>query len=265
MKKEKILVLGNGYVGSAFAAKGYTVLSRKEFEYNEKKDFRKLMRRYNPKCIINCIGRTNTRWCEESENFMEALYVNGNLPYELSGFCNYVGVKFVHMSTGCLYDRTDVSCIEDFFIAAHCNYTVTKWVGEKGCSEQDLIIRPRLLFDSRNVENNLLVRLQRFDKFSDVLDSLTSVHVLISATKALIDGEASGIFNVACDGNMSMRDIGEIVLGHKVKTIEVNELRRRAALYLVNNRMNLDKLRPYYSPPNLKDEIRQACFHMPRL
>lgn len=260
--KNKTLVLGRGFLGKAFEKKGFEVWGKDKFffdnelgEYETNQQLHRLkVWEYN--VIINCIGKSNTRWCEKPENWEEALFVNGSIPRCLSKYCGQKNKKFVHISTGCLYDRNDVPQKETDFTATHCNYTLTKLVGEKGCSlEDDLIIRPRLYFGDFEDRNNLLCKLPRFERFLIEQNSYTSVHVIVDAVSALLEAEQTGIFNVACEGFASIEEMtGWIGLPSREKITE-KELHEKEGLYLVNNTMDITKLQKFYQPPKLKDEI----------
>jgi dTDP-4-dehydrorhamnose reductase len=257
----KVVVLGSGYLGHEFEKLHYTVLDKERFnlsqiQINDSLEFPFYMARKLDKfdVVINCIAKSNTRYCEE--NYNEAFFSNAVIPQVLSQWCNGGNKKFVQISTGCLYDRNDTPQKETDFLSAHCNYTLTKWHGEKGCDfDRDLIIRPRLFFDFSARENNLLNKIKRFDKLCDEKDSVTNVTILTKAIKILIDNECTGAYNVACDGYVSMHEIG-LLMGMKKEIISIEEIRRQQGLHLVNSIMDLSKLKKYYTPPNIIELIR---------
>ena len=255
--KNKVLVLGRGYLGREFERHGYTVwgsdspfCTKQDNKYHY--DWASLDKF---SVIINCIGKSNTRWCET--HFEEAYQTNALFVKTLSEYCHEHDIKLVHISTGCLYDRSHVPNRETDFIVAHCNYTVTKWAGEQYCLPEDLIVRPRLFFGGHVGENNLLCKLHRFEKFCTTLDSLASTLVVVEAVETLLLNEQCGIFNVGCDGFISIYDIGKLV-GISRPEMTSEELRTREKLYLVNNVMDISKLKKFYSPPHIDGEIRRC-------
>lgn len=261
---KNVLVLGSGYLGSAFKSKGYTIWGKENFNiefgmYSTFGIFCKFnaIRDYGYDTVINCIAKSDTRFCEA--NYDEAFHSNALIPTLLSIWCKDHNVKLVHISTGCLYDRNDRPQKEDGFLAAHCNYTLTKWQGEKGCDpNRDLIIRPRLFFDASSRPNNLLNKVQRFDRLCDEMDSVSSVDVVVNAVDALIQQDCTGVFNVACLGYTSMQEIGHI-MGLYKPTISIEEIRAWQKLHLVNSIMDLSKLTKFYQPPYVTDEVKR-CF-----
>lgn len=253
--KNEILVLGKGFLGQAFEKKGYEVWGKDKFRFGED-SFDSLE---NYKVIINCVAKSNTRWCEKNENWEEAFFVNTKVPGLLSKFCESKGKKLVHISTGCLYDRNDVPKKETDFIATHCRYTITKAVGEYNCNpERDLILRPRLFFGDFGNKNNLLSKLPKFDTFLTELNSYTSVHTIIGAVPPLLNAEQVGIFNVACDGNMTVKELGESIGLEGRVGITGEELCKNEGLYLVNNIMDMSKLKKFYNPPKLEKEVNRC-------
>jgi dTDP-4-dehydrorhamnose reductase len=256
----EIIVLGRGFLGLAFEKKGYKVLSKSDFFIDH--NINELYENYfinKADVIINCIGKSDTRWCEKRENFSETLWSNGLLPGILSDFCRERNKKFVHISTGCLYDDKTKLNTEDGFIAAHCNYTATKWIGEKKCNpDRDLIIRPRLYFGDFAHKNNLILKMMKFSKFLDEKNSFTSVHVIVDAIEKLIRENQYGIFNLSCDGSMTIYELAEIIGLSGIK-IKEKDLHDSEHVYLVNNVMDISKVKKFYNPPLLKDEFLR-CF-----
>jgi len=256
----KTLVLGRGFLGKAFEQAGFEVWGKENFQLLRPETWSTQM--YMGKMgeydtIINCIGKSNTRWCEKRENFQEAMFSNGVLPGILSDWCAENGKRFVHVSTGCLYDEEGWAQGEDEFLAAHCQYTLTKWVGEVGCRDVDLILRPRLYFGDTEDRNNLLCKLPGFTQFVDEYNSYTSVNVIVEATVALLTAKQTGVFNVACQGAATVRKMAQWI-GLKSDGISGKRLRDREGLYLVNNVMNVSKLMEFYTPPWLLDEVMRC-------
>lgn len=256
--KNKIIVLGRGYLGSEFAHQGYEVWGKDKFIIPSSIDSLKVyLDEYDT--VINCIGKSNTRWCEKRENVLETLRVNAKFPAMLSMYCRINNKKFVHISTGCLYDEyTPQPCKETSFLVAHCNYTISKWIGELGCNPiRDLILRPRLYFSGTPDKNNLLCKIPKFTSFLTDMNSFSRTTDIVAATRSLLDNNQSGVFNVACDGCLSVWDISQLIGVGDFNNPKINghELRIRENLYLVNNVMDIQKLKQFYQPPTIKEAV----------
>lgn len=81
----RIIVLGRGFLGRAFANKGFVVWGKEQFRPESN-----LKRLDEFDVVINCIGKSDTRWCET--NFEEAFYSNALVTRALSGYCNMKGI-----------------------------------------------------------------------------------------------------------------------------------------------------------------------------
>jgi hypothetical protein len=101
---------------------------------------------------------------------------------------------------------------------------------------------------------NLLCKLPRFSRFVDILNSCTDITEIPKATASLIGLEQVGIFNIACDGAMSMWDIAQLV-GLKGERLSGRDLVQQEKLYLVNNIMDISKLKQFYQPVPLDEAI----------
>lgn len=255
-----IIVLGKGYLGKEFERHGFEVWGKDKLhvfpDNNLEAKLKELLNKYDT--IINCIGIANTRWCEDNNNYSETLFINGYFPGILSTFCKVNNKKLVHISTGCLYDDTTKPNTETDFIAAHCNYTSTKYVGERLCdTTRDLILRPRLFFSDIKNKNNLLCKIQKFESFTgDKLDSFTCTSTVVGATKELLQNDQVGIFNVAQIGSATIARIA-YWCNIQINSIYTAEhFRQNEGIYFVNSVMHVGKLLKYYFPSTLEDAIK---------
>lgn len=263
----KVLVLGKGYLGSEFERQGFEVWGKESSFFQEHTNkrgyfyFYDMLNDYD--VVINCISKCNTRWCENKENFDQVMDANARLPKSLSEHCGDHGIKFVHISTGCLYDNDIIENKETDFISAHCNYTVSKWIGELNCNpDKDLILRPRLLFNDELTDKNLLYRMLKFEKFTaNKLDSLTSLSCVVEATKALLEAGQTGIYNVAHEGSTTMLGIASWLGLKNLNPSTIEEIREESNIYLVNNVMDISKLKKFYQPTLLDISVK-SCYNI---
>lgn len=251
----RILILGKGYLGREFERQGFEVWGRDKFTTHgiHTPSLRKLMD-YN--AVVNCIGKADTRYCEDPANFDDIMSTNAVLPTVLSRFCDTNGIKLVHISTGCLYDAPQST--EESFIASHCLYTLSKWAGEVGCCGNDIILRPRLFYGDIRDPRNLLCKMASFDTFVyDAQDSYTDIRDIPKAVRALVNADASGVFNICSNGWGSIYALSAS-LGLEGKPISIADLRAREGLHLVNSTMDTEKLRRYYEPVDLVDSVMEC-------
>jgi len=271
MNKDKVLVLGNGMLGNAFKRHGYEVVGREAFDWDWEgmqcdvardayiHEHNKLFEPFG--VIINCIGKSDTRWCEDPANFDELMGVNAELPRYLSTVCEGSKKKFVHISTGCVYDtRGQGKAYEYGFLSAHCRYVIAKWAGECYMRDEDLIIRPRLLFDSdvARGRNNLIQKLPEFPNYLDEFNSVTSCDTIVESVGALLEVNQAGVFNVANRGTYTMYEMAK-ALGLDGGMIAQEELHQSQGLFLVNNVMDTERLEEFYCPRDTIYELKHCC------
>lgn len=260
---EKVIVLGEGFVGSTFRRLGYKVIGREV--YGDVTDiignidaFHNITDIKNADVIINCIGISDTRYCEDRKNWKQVHVVNGIWPTVLSMYCDQNCKKLVHISTGCLYEGTEGKKTEDSPLETHCAYTVSKLVGELGCNpDRDIIVRPRLLFDIVDSPKNLLTKFGRFEYFLNEFNTVTSTTTIVESVEALILNKCVGTYNV---GNLGTYTIYEMAEAFGIKPsgmITQKELIDTAGIHLVNNVMDMTKLinDTGYIPSDALEEI----------
>jgi len=261
MLTDKCIVVGRGFVGKEFERQGFRVFDKDDFHISYMKSLTvKQAINFSPlmdyDIVINCIGKSNTRWCEDPKNHSELLWSNYEVPKTLSEYCYRNKKKFVHISTGCLYDDGN-DWTEDSLLTAHCAYTASKLFGEKACSvENDLILRPRLLFSDTKDSMNLIMKLAKFEKHITDVNSITSIRLIVDSAIALLEKEQTGIFNVSHTHPVSIRQLARLIHGEWYGR-DVNEslftgedLIKQEGLHLVNNTMNVDKLSAFIDIPN---------------
>lgn len=254
--KENIVVLGNGFLGQAFENRGYYVTDRSIFDYpltgNANIDQLSELPT-STKVIINTIAYTNTKSAEYDIN--KCLRLNMQLPKILSSYCDEVGYKFVHISSGCVYQHSHIydKYTENSPLSV---YISSKLLGDKMCGPNDLIIRPRLLFGSFNHKNNLLTKLKGFDSFLDEQNSITSVHTIIDSIEVLLNSNKTGIYNVAQIGTISMHEIAGYMYNGVIKYESYQDMKQSFKLISPNIELDISKLREVYVPNNVHDEIK---------
>jgi dTDP-4-dehydrorhamnose reductase len=275
MSKKKVLVLGRGFLGSTFERHGHTVYGRDTVDWCETNDevickkfgqeltnsdhiIVNTFKKYD--AVVNCVAKSDTRWCENPDTFRELMSINALFPKYLSEMCEIAGTQFVQISTGCLYDsRGAGKSAEDDFLSAHCNYVVSKWTAEGYLKPHDLIIRPRLIFDSAPAtgRNNLIQKLPQFDQFLDEFNSVTSNDTIVEAVEALIGANQYGVFNVCNRGTYTMYEMAK-VLGLSGGKIKQEDLHASQGLFLVNNVMDTTKLEQFYTPRETMEELNRC-------
>jgi 3,5-epimerase/4-reductase len=206
----KILLFGKGFIGERLASalkgevNGEMILSFADAD--------RIVEAANPKIIINCIGYTGARNVDDCELDKDStLTANVFVPIWLAEAAIRRGIKFVHISSGCIYHydyRSDQPITEeekpDFF---DLFYSRTKIYSERAleplCRERNiLIVRIRIPLDDKPHPKNVLDKLLRYRKVIDVPNSVTYIPDFVKAVKHLIKKDARGLYNVVNKGGM---------------------------------------------------------------
>lgn len=234
MNKNYIILGASGYIGSAFcnflktSKKPYIALSRNEVDYTDLKTFENYIHmnwRNSEKptensVIINCsgfIGKPNVDVCEDNKS--ECIIGNIVTPQNISNLCRRLGLKFAHISSGCIYSGYDKQFTEEdlsnFNIQNGSFYSGTKAIAEQlilSSNTNSYIFRLRIPFDHIPDQRNYITKILNYDKLLDKNNSLSHRGEFVSSCISLIENKAPyGIFNLTNPGYVSAKDVIEII------------------------------------------------------
>lgn len=233
---KRILILGKGFIGERL---------QKEFDclidgsmINCFSDAEKLVKKYSPKIIINCIGitgRHNVDDCQLEKN--ATLLANSFIPVILAEVCLRNNIKLVHISSGCIFNYDYKQNIpikensQDYFFRLF--YSRSKIYSERSLeplSRDYNILIPRIRIPLLNARHpkNVLDKLIKYKKVIDIANSITYIPDFIRAIKHLIKIDARGVYNVVNKGGLRypklMRVYQKYVPDFKFKVIALKNL-----------------------------------------
>jgi dTDP-4-dehydrorhamnose reductase len=233
--RNKILILGKGFIGERLKqAFNCNISGRKIHSFS---DAQKLVDKFKPGIIINCIGYTgrNVDECEQDKD--KTLIANTFVPVILAEAAVRNKIKLVHISSGCIYKfnyRKDKPIREqkppDFF---DLFYSRSKIYSERAleilCNKFDILIaRIRIPLDNRLHPKNLLTKLIGYKRVIDIPNSVTYIPDFVNALKHLIKVKARGIYNVVNKGSLRYPELLEVykryVPDFEYETIPYREL-----------------------------------------
>ena len=216
--RNKILIFGKGFIGDRLAKDlGAQVSVRRILKFS---DAEAELAEKKPDCIINCIGYTgaeNVDGCEDDKD--KTLESNTFVPIILAEAALRRKVKFVHISSGCIYKydyKHDKPVTEnkapDFFGLFYSRSKIyTEGALEALCdSFGALIARIRIPLDNRPHPRNILNKILKFKRVIDAPNSVTYLPDMIGALKHLIKTDARGIYNVTNPGGLKYPDLLDI-------------------------------------------------------
>ena len=210
----KILILGKGYVGKhlkgVLGERG-SIVSREDLDYHNKKEFGEYLN-YHPniKVVVNCSGFTGRPNIDQAELMKEdCLNLNTISPLNVMAACNKKNVKYIHISSGCIYTGYKEEFEEDSesnFGMFHESsfYSKTKHLFEilaKNSGNGADIIRVRMPFCGVKSNRSYLTKILGYDKLIDYTNSKTSISELCIfidklASKRLEDPATESVYRV---------------------------------------------------------------------
>ncbi len=205
--KNKILVLGRGYIGTRIYQELKCAISdEKIYSYL---DAQRIIKKFKPSVIINSIGYIGRNVDDCELNIDKSLISNTFVPLILAEAALRNGIRLIHISSGCIFHfnyKKDKPIHEertpDFF---DLFYSRTKMYSEQALkilSEKYpiLIVRIRIPLDNRPHPKNLLSKLLRFSHVIDIPNSVTYIPDFLKALRHLIRIKADGIYHVVNKG-----------------------------------------------------------------
>lgn len=213
--KNKVLILGKGFVGSRLGDElGCAVSERKILSF---KDAENEILSRKADIVINCIGKIgrNVDDCELDKE--KTLLANSFVPMMIAEACIRNKIKFIHISTGCIYhydykkdSPVEESLIPDFFDLFYSRSKIYSEMALKTLATQFpiLIARLRVPIDNRPYPKNTLTKLINYKKIIDVPNSVTYMPDFIKAVKHLMDKKIyDGIYNIVNKGGLRYPDL----------------------------------------------------------
>lgn len=233
--KNNILIFGKGYIGTRLQEElNFKISDKKIYSY---RDAEEELKKFNPKTIINCVGNVGRNVDECEKDLDKTLIANTFAPIILLEAALRNNIKFIHISSGCIYHYDysrdipiDENKIPDFF---ELFYSRTKIYSEQALLVLSkkypvLIIRIRIPLDNRPHPRNILTKLINYKKVIDIPNSVTYIPDFIHALSHLIEINATGIYNVVVKDALRYPELMELYQkyspGFKYETIDFKKL-----------------------------------------
>jgi len=248
--KNKILIFGNGFIGERLQKEWQCDITSRRI--GSCTDAEEEIKKFKPRVVINCIGFTggkNVDGCELEKD--KTLNANTFVPLILAEVCLRNKIKFVHISSGCIYHYDyakqkpiSENNLPDFF---DLFYSRSKIYSERALdilSEKYgvLTVRIRIPMDDRPNPKNIIDKLVRYGKVIDVPNSITYIPDFVKALRHLISRDARGIYNVVNKGGLRYPELMKIykqyVPGFRYEVIPYKKLK----LVRTNLIMSVSKL-----------------------
>ena len=220
-------ILGStGYLGSHFVrgveGKGWRSLglSRKEVDYTKVDHLSAWLRENKPTSLINAAGYTgkpNVDACEKDKS--ECLFGNAVLPGRVREVCGDLGIKWGHVSSGCIYsgERPGGGGWKEedepnfCFRQPPCSfYSGTKALGEEVLEgdENSYVWRLRIPFNGESNRRNYLQKLLSYENLLEAENSISHMDEFVESCLKCFELELQpGIYNLTNQGSITTRQI----------------------------------------------------------
>jgi len=261
----KIIVLGNGYIGKKTYSyflenleNMYDVTHLSNYPYTAPDKLKETLynnlisefRSSQAKWIINCVGYTgspNVDACEENKQICWDL--NVTFPTILAQFCEQHNIKIINVSSGCIYDGEKHYTEKDEPNFGLTNPDSSWYSKAKHAAELCLknfhnvyTLRIRMpVCNDFNSQKNYLSKILKYNNILDEVNSKTVIEDLLLVINKIINIQdlPSGIYNCVNPEPLTTKQVCEILDKHGLwnpnwKFINYNELKQ----HIVANRSN---------------------------
>lgn len=228
-KANNVLILGSGYIGNYLAqhlgqtdTKVYQ-LGSDEFDYHNISKLTKFILNKGIDTVVNCSGFTGRPNVDEAESRKkECWFLNVQSPLEINRACNIVDVRYVHISSGCIYTGYEKVFTEkddpNFGLFDESSfYSKSKHSFElmsKGLHNKIVRVRMPVCNDLTN-PRNYLKKIMEYPNLINYLNSKTYIPELCGFIEALMEADidwiGQDIYNVVNHEPMNTSQIvGEL-------------------------------------------------------
>lgn len=188
-KRAKVVILGKGYIGSYvhkhLKDQEYEHLywiSFKDMNYHDPKILNRFLLEIEADYIINCSGFTGRPNIDEAETKKEQCwFLNTLSPLQVANVCKERGVRYIHISSGCIYNGYNKEYTEqdtpNFGLYDHSSfYSKSKHAFETVSKDLPVkIIRIRMPFSPDETSRNYLTKLKNYDNLINYRNSKTYI------------------------------------------------------------------------------------------
>lgn len=229
-----ILILGKGYIGNELykylksnlgEEHDVFIVSREELDYGNLVKFNNFCLNNAITEVINCSGFTGRPNVDEAEvQKQKCLELNVVLPLKLADCCQETGLKYYHMSSGCIYTGYDKEYTEEDepnFGMYDCSsfYSKTKHLFEilsKQLRYIDIIRLRMPICDNYNNPRNYVGKILKYENLIDLKNSKTYIPDLCEFTRKLLmrpeeEVWTSNIWNAINPEPLTTREVLELV------------------------------------------------------
>ena len=195
-----VLIIGAGYVGNSIVSwvdtdkHNYRIVSREQLDYADQSALRKFILNYDINYIVNCSGFTGRPNVDEGElRKKDCWNLNVVIPLDISNTCKQLAIKYIHISSGCIYGGYEKEWEEDDepnfgLFDTSSTYSKSKHAFET-LNNYGCIIRVRMPFCDNYNPRSFLTKIHKYNQLINFRNSKTYVPDLCNFIEYLIDNQ----------------------------------------------------------------------------
>jgi UDP-glucose 4,6-dehydratase len=276
----KILILGKGYIGNFLhqnLKEDTVIVGSNDLDYHNQKIIYKFLINNGIETVINCSGFTGRPNVDQGELEKEKCWhYNVTSPLSINKICNTLMIRYIHISSGCIYDGYDSEYTEtdnpNFGLYNHSSfYSKSKHAFEILSREMNnYILRIRMPVTPDNNPRNYLVKILNYDNIINKVNSKTYIPDLSNFIDSLLNTPPTydfnqKIYNVVNPNPLGTSYIVDImdqfgIRNPNWKIVDLKDLDIVAPRS--NCVLNGDKANGIYQMRDEEDIIREAIKHV---
>tara|TARA_R110001592_G_scaffold268134_1_gene534319 strand:+ start:620 stop:1492 length:873 start_codon:yes stop_codon:yes gene_type:complete len=222
------LILGKGYVGnhlekflgsSRLEDDNIFFKSKQELDYTDSEILYGFCLENFIDTVINTSGYTgspNVDGCEDNKE--DCFKYNVNIPVVIESVCKSLGINFIHIGSGCIYEGYEKEfteeCTPNFgaFQQHSSFYSKTKHISELMLDTNFTnIIRIRMPIEGELTNKNLITKLHKYPQLIDFANSKTDMVKLSQFIKEVTNNFKAGIYNAVHSNSLTTREVVKIL------------------------------------------------------
>jgi len=214
--------------------------------------------------VINTAAKISLEWCEANKR--DSYMTNASSPINLLDVCSSHGSKYVHISSGCIYDGNECAFNESMQPKPAAWYAMTKAWADAAIQnfgyDNYLIVRPRQLISPVPYSTNMLTKFLSYKEINciDEQNSVTCIEDLGEMIDHLVNVGATGVYNCANTGTISPYEIAlklkQVNNSLVVNRVSYQDYLGSIAVKRVNTILDVKKLiSSGYNPRNCNDAL----------
>lgn len=238
----KVFIIGKGYIGSYLLKNLKTsnikCLNIERSIYTNTLKLNNFLKEHAlpGDIIINCaayIGKDSIKDCEDDID--QTLETNSNLPCRVFAECIAQKLRFIHISTGGLFQcqnninkaytegETPNNTLSAYYFSKFLAELALNGISGKHPSNNLTIVRIHMPISETIHKNNLACKLIKYPILIDNVNTITPLCDLVNALKCIIEYNLQGTFNVVNPSPIKIKRIYDIISNNRSSDKTIKE------------------------------------------